>query len=109
MFLRRITTDQDDHSAVAGEKLNKKKELNLGKWLEVQPFRAIHGVVHVMRGTYGITSLIKALPWPYYHFCIKTLYRTGFLKQGSIQSEEWKDAANVQKMFIYVKRNGAML
>lgn len=58
--LRRISTDQVNNSAIAGEKPNSRTELIVGERLLVKPIEAICDVVQVVRGNYGIFLLSRA-------------------------------------------------
>lgn len=59
--LRWRSIDEEYHSDVSGIELNKKTELNVGEWFEVEPFSEIHGVVHVAQGIYGTPLLGRSL------------------------------------------------
>lgn len=48
------TTDREDQSAVSGEDLSNLTEVTVGIWLRAQPFNAICGVAHVLRGNKGL-------------------------------------------------------
>lgn len=63
-------------------------ELHLGAWYGMEPFSAICGEMHVVRGNYGTPPLGRYLPWPYYYFHINRFHVDDLLKEGSKQSEE---------------------
>lgn len=56
-FLRWSTTDGEYHGTVAEEKLKNGTALNAGAWFAEESFSAIHAIVHIARGCYGIPSL----------------------------------------------------
>lgn len=64
VYLRRRTTDKENHSTVAGEKLSNGTETNVGEWFGVIAFSAICGVAHVFWGSYRIPLLSKYQPLP---------------------------------------------
>lgn len=78
--------DEEDHSAVAVEALNNRKELNVDEWFRLDPFNVVRGVAHVVSGNCGTPSLIKTLQWPYHRVYINTVYRNDLLKQKCTQN-----------------------
>lgn len=84
--LRFRTTDEADNSAVAGRRLSRRTERNVGEWFGVELFREIRRLMHVVRGNYGIPFLSRSLPYPYHCFCINWFYTGDFENQVNIQS-----------------------
>lgn len=61
VYLRWRNTNKPGHGAVSEDKLNAKANLNNGKRITVEPFKAIHGVEHVVKGKCVIPPLSRAL------------------------------------------------
>lgn len=59
------TTDEKDYSAVGGEELNNRSDMNEGELLIVKPLRSTFGLVQVMRGYFGTFPQIRPLPCPF--------------------------------------------
>lgn len=68
-----LNTDEDDRSAVAGEDLNNRKELNIEECFKEESFSLIHDVVHVVRDDSKNLPLYRSLSWPYHRFDIHRL------------------------------------
>lgn len=88
LCLRWSTTDVEDKSAVGGEGLNDKTELNGVEWFEAETFSAIRGVMYVVPGRCGTSTLSTSLQWTYHHFYMSRFYRDSMLKLGYRQREE---------------------
>lgn len=55
--LRWNTTNKVDHSAVAGEDLNNRMKLNVGRLLGVGAFSSVCGIVYVLLSSYETRAL----------------------------------------------------
>lgn len=86
MCLRWSTINKKDQSAIAMEDTNNRKKLNASERLAVKSFREIGSVLHVLKGSYGIHSPSRALSWQNHFFYVNSFYRSGLLKQRSMQT-----------------------
>lgn len=82
------TTDEEDHSAVGWDELNNRMGLNVDEYLAVEPFSAISGALHVVRGNYETSPLSRPLTWLFHGFYVNRFYRNDLLKLESTQSVE---------------------
>lgn len=64
MFLRWSATDDDTHSTIGEQRMNNSTGQNVFEGLGVDPFSAVRGVVHLVRGNFGIPPLSRVLLWP---------------------------------------------
>lgn len=75
-------------SAVSVEELSSRTKHNLCKFCRVDPFGASHNVVHINVSCHGISTLFRALPWPYSYFYMNRIHKYNWLRKISIEREE---------------------
>lgn len=84
---RYCTADRKDYRAVARVEPNSSRGPDVGGWLGVNSFGAIHTVVNLVRDNCGSPLMSRPLLCAYHLFYINKFYTCDFLKLESIQSD----------------------
>lgn len=75
VYLRWNIAQEQDHSAIARERMNNRLESNVSEPSGVKLLRTVCTVLLMVMGNYGILLSNKSLPWPYHCFYVNRLCR----------------------------------